>query len=170
MGADSHSAARQLHRAERTRAGERGDGRAHAVAASGGGSEPVGYRQRQLQGHGAGHRADRHTQARVNDLAVPWAELPPARREENRNWVRSQMRAVGGRRIPAHCARWRTAPRRPVPSAQGCRWRFDSPRACTGPCGRGKRCKAARGTGTSSTMRAVPERSAIPSSNRVTSR
>jgi hypothetical protein len=42
--------------------------------------------------------ADRHTQARVNDLAVPWAELPPARREENRNWVRSQigqLEAVG---------------------------------------------------------------------------
>lgn len=42
--------------------------------------------------------AARHAQARVNELAVPWAELPPARREENRNWVRSQigqLEAVG---------------------------------------------------------------------------
>jgi hypothetical protein len=42
--------------------------------------------------------AARHTQARVNELAVPWGELPPARREENRNWVRSQigqLEAVG---------------------------------------------------------------------------
>jgi hypothetical protein len=42
--------------------------------------------------------AARHTQAGVNELAVPWAELPPARCEENRNWVRwqiGQLEAVG---------------------------------------------------------------------------
>jgi hypothetical protein len=42
--------------------------------------------------------AARHTRARVNELAVPWAKLPPGRQEENRNWVRSQiaqLEAVG---------------------------------------------------------------------------
>jgi hypothetical protein len=35
--------------------------------------------------------AARHTRAQVNELAVPWAELPAARREANRDWVRSQI-------------------------------------------------------------------------------
>ena len=113
--------------------------------------------------------AARHTQAQVNELAVPWAKLPPARREENRNWVRSQigqLEAVGF--LP-------TVPAGGPPEAaifertgivhanrltSRLQWTLQS----------GKRCKATRGTGTSSTTRAVPGRSAIPSSNRVTSR
>jgi hypothetical protein len=42
--------------------------------------------------------AARHAQTRVNQLAVPWAELSPVRREENRDWVRwqiGQLEAMG---------------------------------------------------------------------------